>query len=75
LHFRNAPTRLMKELGYGKDYSYDPDVEGGIDYAQTGFPEGLGEKVYYQPVAQGAELKIAEKLERIRALRKTHAPR
>ncbi|WP_297799653.1 replication-associated recombination protein A [Arenimonas sp. GDDSR-1] len=75
LHFRNAPTRLMKELGYGKDYSYDPDVEGGIDYAQTGFPDALGEKVYYQPVAQGAELKIAEKLERIRALRKTHAPR
>jgi putative ATPase len=75
LHFRNAPTRLMKDLGYGKDYSYDPDVEGGIDYAQTGFPDALGEKVYYQPVAQGAELKIAEKLERIRALRKAHVPR
>ena len=75
LHFRNAPTRLMKELGYGKDYSYDPDVEGGIDYAQTGFPDALGEKIYYQPVAQGAELKIAEKLERIRALRKANAPR
>jgi putative ATPase len=75
LHFRNAPTRLMKDLGYGKDYSYDPDVEGGIDYAQTGFPDALGEKVYYEPVAQGAELKIAEKLERIRALRKAHVPR
>ena len=74
-HFRNAPTRLMKDLGYGKDYSYDPDVEGGIDYAQTGFPDALGEKVYYQPVAQGAEPKIAEKLERIRALRKAHVPR
>lgn len=75
LHFRNAPTRLMKDLGYGKDYSYDPDVEGGIDYAQTGFPDALGEKVYYEPVAQGTELKIAEKLERIRALRKAHVPR
>lgn len=75
LHFRNAPTRLMKDLGYGKDYSYDPDVEGGIDYAQTGFPDALGEKVYYQPVAQGAELKIAEKLERIRALRKARTNR
>lgn len=69
LHFRNAPTKLMKSLGYGKDYAYDPDVEGGIDYAQTGFPDALGEKVYYRPVAQGAELKIGEKLARIRALR------
>lgn len=69
LHFRNAPTKLMKELGFGKGYSYDPDVEGGIDYAQTGFPDALGEKVYYRPVEQGAEIKIREKLERIRALR------
>jgi putative ATPase len=73
LHFRNAPTSLMKGLGYGKNYSYDPDVEGGIDYAQTGFPDALGEQVYYQPVAQGAELKIAEKLARIRDLRKKHS--
>ena len=72
LHFRNAPTQLMKELGYGKDYSYDPDVEGGIDYAQTAFPEALGDPTYYEPVSQGAELKIAEKLARIRALRKSH---
>ncbi len=73
LHFRNAPTSLMKGLGFGKNYSYDPDVEGGIDYAQTGFPDALGEQVYYQPVAQGAELKIAEKLARIRDLRKKHS--
>jgi putative ATPase len=73
LHFRNAPTTLMKGLGYGKNYSYDPDVEGGIDYAQTGFPDAMGEHVYYQPVAQGAELKIAEKLARIRELRKKHS--
>ena len=72
LHFRNAPTQLMKDLGYGKNYSYDPDVEGGIDYAQTAFPEALGDPTYYQPVSQGAELKIAEKLARIRALRKSH---
>lgn len=72
LHFRNAPTRLMKDLGYGKGYSYDPDIEGGIDYGQTGFPDALGEKVYYRPVAQGTELKIREKLEHIRALRQQH---
>jgi putative ATPase len=75
LHFRNASTTLMKDLGYGKNYSYDPDVEGGIDYAQIAFPEALGEPVYYEPVAQGAEMKIAEKLARIRALRKTHSSR
>jgi putative ATPase len=69
MHFRNASTRLMKELGYGKNYSYDPDVPGGIDYAQTGFPDAIGEKVYYQPLGQGTELKIKEKLEQIRALR------
>lgn len=69
LHFRNAATRLMKDLGYGKNYSYDPDVEGGIDFSQTGFPEAMGEKVYYQPVERGAEAKIKEKLDSIRAKR------
>jgi putative ATPase len=59
----------MKDLGFGKNYSYDPDVEGGIDFGQSCFPEALGEKVYYQPVEQGAEIKIKEKLSRIRALR------
>ena len=72
LHFRNAPTRLMKDLGYGKGYSYDPDIEGGIYYGQTGLPDTLGEKVYYRPVAQGTELRIREKLEHIRALRQQH---
>lgn len=69
LHFRNAPTQLMKSLGYGKGYAYDPDIEGGIDYAQTGFPDALGEKTYYRPTQHGTELKIGEKLARIRALR------
>jgi len=72
LHFRNAPTKLMKELGFGKGYAYDPDVEGGIDYGQTCFPETLGEKVYYRPVQQGSEIKIGEKLARIRQLRSQH---
>lgn len=69
LHFRNASTRLMRELGYGRDYVYDPSVSEGIDYAQTSFPDRLGEKVYYQPGNHGAEIKIAEKLTQIRALR------
>ncbi len=69
LHFRNAPTKLMKDLGYGKNYSYDPDMELGIDFSQTAFPDEIGEKVYYQPVERGAEIKIKEKLLSIRALR------
>ena len=69
LHFRNAPTKLMQDLGYGKNYSYDPNMESGIDFSQTAFPDALGEKVYYQPVERGAEIKIKEKLASIRALR------
>ena len=69
LHFRNASTGLMRDLGYGRDYVYDPSLADGIDYAQSSFPEALGEKIYYQPGGSGAEIKIREKLEQIRALR------
>ena len=47
LHLRNAPTKLMKQLGYGKGYQYDHDAEGGIALDQTGFPDAMGERVYY----------------------------
>lgn len=69
LHLRNAPTRLMKELGYGKEYQYDHDLEGGVALDQTGFPEALGERVYYQPVERGMEIKLKEKLDALRAAR------
>ncbi|WP_103075745.1 replication-associated recombination protein A [Solilutibacter silvestris] len=69
LHIRNAPTRLMKELGYGKGYQYDHDAEGGVALDQTGFPDAMGERVYYQPVARGMELKLKEKLDALRAAR------
>jgi putative ATPase len=69
LHFRNAPTRLMKSLGYGKDYQYDHDSDGGIALDQTGFPDAMGERVYYEPVARGMELKLKEKLDALRAAR------
>ena len=69
MHLRNAPTKLMKGLGYGKDYQYDHDVDGGIALDQTGFPEAMGERVYYQPVARGMELKLKEKLDALRAAR------
>ena len=69
LHIRNAPTKLMKELGYGKGYQYDHDAEGGIALDQTGFPDAMGERVYYEPVPRGMELKLKEKLDALRAAR------
>lgn len=69
MHLRNAPTKLMKSSGYGKDYQYDHDSEGGIAYSQTGFPDAMGEQVYYEPASQGLEIKIAEKLKHIRSIR------
>lgn len=69
MHLRNAPTGLMKKLGYGADYQYDHDAEEGIAFAQTGFPEALGEQIYYQPRDAGLEAKIREKLSYIRSRR------
>ena len=69
LHLRNAPTKLMKSLGYSSGYQYDHDVEGGIALDQTAFPDGMGERVYYQPVARGLEIQLKDKLDRLRAAR------
>ena len=69
LHLRNAPTKLMKQLGYSKGYQYDHDSEGGIALDQTGFPEAMGERVYYEPVERGLEIRLKEKLDRLRAAR------
>jgi putative ATPase len=56
-------------LGYSKGYQYDHDSEGGVALGQTGFPDAMGERVYYQPVERGLELKLKEKLDRLRAAR------
>lgn len=69
MHLRNAPTKLMKELGYGTGYQYDHDAEGGIALDQTAFPDAMGERVYYQPVERGLEIKLKEKIDRLRATR------
>jgi len=69
MHLRNAPTRLMKTLGYGQGYQYDHDVEGGIALDQTAFPDDMGEQVYYKPVERGLEIKLKDKLDRLRAAR------
>ncbi|HMM67892.1 MAG TPA: replication-associated recombination protein A [Dokdonella sp.] len=70
MHLRNAPTRLMKGLGYGKGYQYDPEVEGGVAIDQQCLPDALVGHEFYQPVERGLELKIGEKLAALRAARK-----
>lgn len=61
LHLRNAPTKLMKELNYGKDYQYSHDYEGHISDQQF-LPAELKDKVYYKPTDNGAEAKIRQRL-------------
>ena len=68
LHLRNAPTRLMKELGYGKAYRYAHDEPDAYAAGETYFPDELGERRYYHPVGRGLEQKIAEKLAHLREL-------
>jgi putative ATPase len=67
LHLRNAPTGLMKKLGYGKDYQYAHDVEGRVADMQC-LPESLRDRVYYHPTNEGAEKRIRERLEEIKRL-------
>ncbi|WP_233199748.1 replication-associated recombination protein A [Cryobacterium sp. N22] len=60
-HILNAPTRLMKDLGYGKDYQYDPDTETGFSGANY-FPDGLPRQTFYEPTTGGYEKAITERL-------------
>jgi len=66
MHLRNAPTRFMEEQGYGKDYRYAHDEADAFAAGETYFPEGLSVRQYYHPVDRGLEIKIAEKLARLR---------
>jgi putative ATPase len=68
MHLRNAPTRLMKDLGYGKEYRYAHDEEGGFAAGETYFPEGMKPPEFYRPVERGLEIRIGEKLRELRAL-------
>jgi putative ATPase len=67
-HLRNAPTKLMKQLGYGKLYRYAHDEPDAYAAGETYLPEGLGEPGWYQPTPRGLEGKIAEKLAYLRRL-------
>lgn len=70
MHLRNAPTKLMKGLGYGKGYQYDHDVEGGVALDQRCLPDALGDTVFYEPAERGLELKLREKLLSLREARR-----
>ncbi len=67
LHLRNAPTRLMKGLGYGRDYRYAHDEQDGYAAGEDYFPEEMAPRRYYDPPPRGLELKIGEKLAELRA--------
>jgi putative ATPase len=67
-HIRNAPTRLMKELGYGKGYAYDHDEDEGFS-GQDYFPDGMERQSFYRPKGEGAEARVKERLDRWAALR------
>ncbi|WP_457442418.1 replication-associated recombination protein A [Roseateles sp. P5_E4] len=67
-HLRNAPTRLMKELGYGKAYRYAHDEPNGYAAGEQYLPDGLEGQRWYEPVPRGLELRIADKLAELRRL-------
>jgi putative ATPase len=67
LHLRNAPTRLMKEIGYGKGYRYAHDEPDAYAAGERYFPDGMPERRYYVPVPRGLEIKIGEALAARRA--------
>lgn len=75
-HLLNAPTGLMKSLGYGRDYVYDHDTEHGFS-GQGHFPDAMGRQKFYKPAERGFEREIARRLaywERLRAAGQPHEP-
>lgn len=73
MHLRNAPTKLMKELDYGKGYRYAHDEEGGFAAGERYLPDGMAPPDFYRPVERGLEIRIAEKLRQLRALDQQHS--
>jgi putative ATPase len=71
LHLRNAPTKLMKDIGYGKEYRYAHHEEDAFAAGENYFPEGMPAPTFYRPTRRGLEIKIAEKLSDLRARNRT----
>ena len=67
LHLRNAPTKLMKELDYGKNYRYAHNEEDGFAAGENYFPEGMAAPSFYRPVKRGLEIQITEKLDALKS--------
>jgi putative ATPase len=67
-HLRNAPTRLMKDLGFGKDYRYAHNEAGAYAAGENYFPDNMPKPNWYQPTDRGLESKISDKLNALRAL-------
>jgi putative ATPase len=72
VHLRNAPTKLMKSLDYGKEYRYAHNEPEAYAAGENYFPDELKGRHYYQPVDRGLEIKIKEKLKHLKALDKDH---
>ncbi len=73
MHLRNAPTKLMKELDYGKGYRYAHDEEGAFAAGERYLPDGMAAPGFYRPVERGLEIRIAEKIRQLRALNQAQA--
>ena len=72
VHLCNAPTNLMKELGYGHEYRYAHDEPEAYAAGEHYFPENMESREYYQPVDRGLEIKIREKLQHLKELDAQH---
>jgi putative ATPase len=68
LHLRNAPTRLMKQIGYGRGYRYAHDEPEGFAAGENYWPDGVAPQRFYAPVERGLEQRIAERLAQLRRL-------
>ena len=74
MHLRNAPTKLMKDLEYGKNYRYAHDEEGGFAAGEQYLPQGLEDLQFYRPVERGLEIRIAEKMRELSARNRKSKP-
>ena len=75
MHLRNAPTRLMRELGYGEGYRYAHEEEGAFAAGETYLPDGMAPQRWYEPTDQGLEQRIGERLQELRARNREAAGR